>query len=172
MKTTGMVRRIDELGRIVIPKEIRKQLMMKEGESISFELENDKIVLTKFSMLNKMGPMVQALLEGMYAKYQNSFLICDRDTVIACSSDALAKYQRKPISKDLKRVIESQEKQIEGMVYLLDSDEKLTVLPLINEQESQGALLMLTKQTPYYMMDESLLEFVRDVIEQEMRSCV
>lgn len=55
MKTTGMVRRIDELGRIVIPKEMRKQLMMKEGESISFSLEDDKIILTKFSMLNKMG---------------------------------------------------------------------------------------------------------------------
>ena len=47
MKTTGMVRRIDELGRIVIPKEIRKQLMMKEGESISFFLEDDKIFIIK-----------------------------------------------------------------------------------------------------------------------------
>ena len=46
MKTTGMVRRIDELGRIVIPKEMRKQLMMKEGESISFSLEDDRIILT------------------------------------------------------------------------------------------------------------------------------
>ena len=50
MKTTGMVRRIDDLGRIVIPKEIRKQLMLKEGESVSFAVEHNHIVLTKFSI--------------------------------------------------------------------------------------------------------------------------
>ena len=71
MKTTGMVRRIDELGRIVIPKEIRKQLMMKEGESIAFALENDKIILTKFSSLNKVSPIIEGLLEGLYQKYHN-----------------------------------------------------------------------------------------------------
>ena len=62
MKATGVIRRIDELGRIVIPKEIRKQLMMKEGESIAFALENDKIILTKFSSLNKVSPIIEGLL--------------------------------------------------------------------------------------------------------------
>ena len=71
MKNTGMVRRIDELGRIVIPKEMRKQLMIKEGESIAFSLDNDKIILTKYSVLNKLTPLVQSLLEGLYRQYQN-----------------------------------------------------------------------------------------------------
>lgn len=172
MKTTGMVRRIDELGRIVIPKEIRKQLMMKEGESISFSLENDKIVLTKFSMLNKLSPTVQVLLEGLYMKYHNTFLLCDHEQIIACSSDGLSFYQRKQLSSDLSLVIKSQEKRIEEMVDFVDEQQKVTIIPLVNGQESQGALVMLTKQTPFYMMDETLLEFVKEVIEQEIEACV
>lgn len=172
MKATGMVRRIDELGRIVIPKEIRKQLMMKEGESISFSLEEDKIILTKFSMLNKMGATAQVLLEGLYSKYQNTFLLCDLERIIACSSDGLAKYQRKPISKDLAFKIKNQEEQIETMTELNGGEYQITVFPLISEQQSQGALIMITNQTPYYMMEKTLLGFVKDVIEQEMEACV
>ncbi|MFR7590463.1 MAG: AbrB/MazE/SpoVT family DNA-binding domain-containing protein [Longibaculum sp.] len=172
MKTTGMVRRIDELGRIVIPKEIRKQLMMKEGESISFALEDDKIVLTKFSMLNKMGPMVQVLLDGLYNKYHNTFLLCDKQQIIASSQDGLAKYQRKKLSQDLIDIMERQEKQIEVFTRLSEQEVKLSLIPLVNAQEIQGALLIITKQTAYYMMDEALLEFIKNVIEQEIEACV
>lgn len=172
MKTTGMVRRIDELGRIVIPKEIRKQLMMKEGESIAFSLEDDKVVLTKFSSLNKLSSTVQILLEGLYNKYHNTFLLCDQDKVIAVSSDGLAQYQRKFISKDLSLVIQNQEQKIETPITLLDENCQLTVLPLQYEQAPQGALLMITKQTPYYMMEEGILKFVKDIIEQEIDACV
>lgn len=51
-------------------------------------------------------------------------------------------------------------------------EEKVTIYPLSQEAESVGALLMLTRQTPYYTMDETLLEFIKDVIEQEIESCV
>lgn len=172
MKTTGMVRRIDELGRIVIPKEIRKQLMMKEGESIAFSLENEKIVLTKFSVLNKMSPTIQTLLEGLYAKYRNTFLLCDKEQVIICSSDGLSQYQRKQIPDDLHLFIEQQQKQIEVTMSFIDGEYQVTLLPLVVEQESQGAFIMLTKQTPYYQIDETLLKFIKSIIEQEMMACV
>ena len=100
MKTTGMVRRIDDLGRIVIPKEIRKQLMLKEGESVSFAVEHNHIILTKFSMLYKLSPTIQILLERLYSKYHNTFLLCDKRCIVVCSSDGLAKYQRRELSKD------------------------------------------------------------------------
>ena len=77
MKETGIVRRIDELGRIVIPKEIRKQLLIKEGESISFSMDSDKIVLSKYSYLSKLSSNVQRMLELLYKKYGNVFMLCD-----------------------------------------------------------------------------------------------
>lgn len=172
MKTTGMVRRIDELGRIVIPKEIRKQLMMKEGESISFSLEDEKIILTKFSILNKMSPTIQVLLDGLYTKTQNTFLVCNKDYIIASSQDGLARFQRKTLSQDLKLMIQNQNKITEQMMDFVDGQYKVTVFPLIHTQEAIGAFIMLTNQTPYYMVESSLLEFVKDVIEQEIEACV
>ena len=67
---------------------------------------------------------------------------------------------------------ENQEKQIEVMMDFFGQEEKVTIYPLSQEAESVGALLMLTRQTPYYTMDETLLEFIKDVIEQEIESCV
>ena len=52
MKCTGVIRRIDELGRIVIPKEIRKSLAIREGESLEIFIENDRLIMTKYSKLD------------------------------------------------------------------------------------------------------------------------
>ena len=55
MKATGIVRRLDDLGRLVIPKEIRKQYHLKEGDSIEFYIENEKIILEKYDVLSSKG---------------------------------------------------------------------------------------------------------------------
>lgn len=172
MKTTGMVRRIDDLGRIVIPKEIRKQLMLKEGESVSFAVEHNHIILTKFSMLYKLSPTIQILLERLYSKYHNTFLLCDKRCIVVCSSDGLAKYQRRELSKDFLLLLQKREQQIEITMEFYGKEEKVTIFPLLYEQVVQGALVMLSHQTPYYLMDQTLLEFVRDIIEEELESCV
>ncbi len=171
MKTTGMVRRIDELGRIVIPKEIRKQLKMTEGESVAFSLEDEKVVLTKFSMLHKISPMVQILLENLEQKYQNSFMITDDKQVLMCSKDALAQYQKKKLDSELSLLLNQQEEIVEKEMDFFGTEEKVTVIPLISEQKSLGSLIMLTKRTPYYKMDETLITFIKGVIEQEIEHC-
>ena len=172
MKTTGMVRRIDDLGRIVIPKEIRKQLMLKEGESVSFAVEHNHIVLTKFSILHKLSPTIQILLERLYSKYHNTFLLCDKRCIVVCSSDGLAKYQRRDLTKDFLLLLDQKEQHIETTVEFYGKQEQVTIYPLLCEQEIQGALIMLSHQTPYYLMDQTLLDFVKDIIEEEIESCV
>ena len=70
MKATGVVRRIDELGRIVIPKEIRKTMRIREGENIEIYTDtNDEIVLRKYSIMKKLGDFAQ-----VYADSINNFL--------------------------------------------------------------------------------------------------
>lgn len=172
MKTTGMVRRIDELGRIVIPKEIRKQLMMKEGESISFSLEEDRIVLTKFSMLNKLSPVIDSLLDGLYQRYHNTFMVTDLETILMCSSNGLSIYQRKTLPKDLSLALCQQRQYIEEMMEFVHKERKVSLFPLMQGNQCVGSFIMISEQTPYYMLDESLLEFVREVIEQEIDACV
>lgn len=171
MKTTGMVRRIDELGRIVIPKEIRKQLMMKEGESISFSLEDDKIILTKYSLLNKLSPVIQSLLDGLYQKYHNTMIVCDLDTIMMTSSHALSTYQRKTLPIEMKEAL-IRDEFFKEKEFNLTGYQKVTLFPLKQESRVIGGLLMFSEQTPFYKVDETLITFVKNVIEQEIDACV
>ena len=66
MKTTGVVRRIDDLGRIVIPKEIRKTLRIKDGESVEIFLDSDNIVLKKYSPLGGIPNFYKEYADSIY----------------------------------------------------------------------------------------------------------
>ena len=69
MKATGIIRRIDDLGRVVIPKEIRKNLRIKEGDNLEIFVENEEIIFKKFSMMNKINDLANELTDSIYTYY-------------------------------------------------------------------------------------------------------
>ena len=96
MKTTGVVRRIDELGRIVIPKEIRKTLKIKDGESLEIFLEDGNIILKKYSHF----------VDSISSSIDKTVLITDRCSVIAGAGALKNDYITFNISSDVDRIIE------------------------------------------------------------------
>lgn len=74
MKATGIVRRLDDLGRLVIPKEIRKQYRMKEGDSIEFFIDNDQIIIQKHDIMSKHKEEILIMCDTLHAIYQNTVL--------------------------------------------------------------------------------------------------
>ena len=83
MKETGILRRIDELGRIVIPKEIRKKLKIREGDNIDIFVSDDTVILKKYSLLKDLDNILAILLEG-YRQYGNiSLVVTNLDHVIS-----------------------------------------------------------------------------------------
>lgn len=83
MKTTGVVRKIDELGRIVIPKEIRKNLKLNIGSPLEIYVDGSKIVLEKYSSLLALSEISQDCLDLIYSMYNVSCLITDNEKIIA-----------------------------------------------------------------------------------------
>ena len=79
MKATGIVRRLDDLGRLVIPKEIRKQYRLKEGDSIEFFTENDRILIQKFDVMSKNIEEICIMCETLQAMYQNTVLFIQEE---------------------------------------------------------------------------------------------
>ena len=73
MKATGIVRRLDDLGRLVIPKEIRKQFRMKEGDSIEFFIDSDRIVIQKHDMMSKHIEDILIMCDTLYIKTKSFF---------------------------------------------------------------------------------------------------
>ena len=89
MKETGILRRIDELGRIVVPKEIRKKLKIREGDSIDIFVTNDTIVLKKYSLLKDLETILAILLEA-YKQNSNVYIVVTNlENVIASNKDEI-----------------------------------------------------------------------------------
>ena len=114
MKSTGVVRRIDDLGRIVIPKEIRRNLRIKEGENLEIFIDNENIILKKYSMMNKINDLAQELTDAIYTFTHHNVFITDRDTIIAGSGKLRKQYINKPISNFIDKSINRREKILEN----------------------------------------------------------
>ena len=113
MKETGIVRRIDDLGRIVIPKELRRTLRIREGESLEIFVENNNIVLKKHSAMDNMEEFSRKYVESIYATVKQNILITDRDNIIAAAGPIKKKYVDKPISEYLENSINRRDNFIE-----------------------------------------------------------
>lgn len=85
MKSTGVVRRIDDLGRIVLPKEIRKTLRIREGESLEIYTNEEEIILKKFTSASDLKEISQSLIDTIASTIKSNIFIADRDNIIAGS---------------------------------------------------------------------------------------
>ena len=114
MKATGVVRRIDELGRIVIPKEIRKTLRIREGENLEIFLDDqENIVLKKYFALNHFVEEAKTFVNTIYHLTRHSVIITDTDKVIAMAGVEKELLDQKPISEQLKDIIARRDKMFE-----------------------------------------------------------
>lgn len=110
MKSTGIVRRIDELGRIVIPKEIRKNLHIREGESVEIFTDSDNIILKKFSVIKSIDDLAQNLVDSIYSVLKCNVIVTDTNNIIATNSKIKKQLLGKNISDYLISLIDRREK--------------------------------------------------------------
>jgi AbrB family transcriptional regulator (stage V sporulation protein T) len=93
VKATGIVRRIDDLGRIVIPKEIRRILRIRNGESLEIYIdEPELIVLKKFSPMSELEDFAKEYVDSIYTTVKHNIVITDRDKIIAVAGPLRKKY--------------------------------------------------------------------------------
>lgn len=81
-------------------------------------------------------------------------------------------YQRKKLPQDFILSLEQNKTCVEEMIEFIDGIHKVTTLPLMKEMQCVGALVMITEKTSYYMVDETILEFAKNIIEREGEECV
>lgn len=152
MKETGVSRRIDELGRIVIPKEIRKNLKIREGDQMEFYVEKEYVVLRKQSSLKGLDEDIEHLLEVLYRKLKQTVILTDLDKVIYSLGEK--KYEGIDLTSKYKSILNK--RQIyDG--YILDFaiaspyNSDIYMLPLISYGELYGSIIVL--QNNDYLLD-------------------
>ena len=107
MKATGIVRRIDDLGRIVIPKEIRRTLRIKEGDPLEiFTDRQGEVIFKKYSPISELQTFAAEYADTLQRTSAMPIFICDRDEIIAVSGASKKEYMDRKISKGLEEIVE------------------------------------------------------------------
>lgn len=107
MKATGIVRRIDDLGRVVIPKEIRRTMRIREGDPLEIYTDRDgEVIFKKYSPIGELSAFAAQYAETLYKTCNLAVVISDRDAVIASAGVSRKEYAEKALSEALERVME------------------------------------------------------------------
>ncbi len=107
MKATGIVRRIDDLGRVVIPKEIRRTMRIREGDPLEIYTDREgEVIFKKYSPIGELASFAAQYAETLHKTCSLSVAICDRDAVIACAGVPKREYADHRISGELESIIE------------------------------------------------------------------
>ena len=108
MKATGIVRRIDDLGRVVIPKEIRRTMRIREGDPLEIFTDREgEVIFKKYSPIGELQNFATEYCDTLQKTSGMPIFICDRDAVIAVSGASKREYMDKKISKDLEDIMDN-----------------------------------------------------------------
>ncbi len=107
MKATGIVRRIDDLGRVVIPKEIRRTMRIREGDPLEIYTDREgEVIFKKYSPIGELAAFAAQYAETLHKICDISVIICDRDAVIASAGVGKREYADKKMSEELEEIVE------------------------------------------------------------------
>ena len=151
MKSTGITRRIDDLGRIVIPKEIRKNLKIKENEVLEIFINNDEIILKKFSHFNDSEKVLSDYIKVINDMTSNDVIITDRDKVIL-STKLEEKLLNKKLSEYVNDLIENRStflsNDMKG-IEVIDNEkikQNYYFIPFIIDSDVVGSIIMFSSK--------------------------
>jgi len=159
LKATGIVRRIDELGRVVIPKEIRRTLRIREGDPLEIFTDRDgEVILKKYSPMGEMGEFAKQFAESVQKTVGHTVCVADRDAVLAASGGGRKEYLEQPISSQVESIMNQRRPLIVSSpstgkaVPLLHSEEDGSayscqlIVPILSEGEVIGSVIVWDKE--------------------------
>lgn len=155
MKATGIVRRIDDLGRVVVPKEIRRTLRIREGDPLEIFTDREgEIILKKYSPIGELSAFAKQYADALAQSCGHIISITDRDQHIAVSGAARKELLNQPIGPALEELINQRETRncIVGDKEFIpisnDKDETFTaqvICPIITEGDAIGAVIITSR---------------------------
>ncbi len=163
MKSTGVVRRVDDLGRIVIPKEIRRTLRIRDGESLEIFVDSEMIALKKFSKMSDMYDVTKELVDIINSNINKTVLITDRDRFIAGSGPLKKNYVDKNISGFLEKIMKDRKNVIETSLHPIELLENVkeslayVIYPIIMNGDTIGLVLVISEKSDIGQLEEKLV---------------
>jgi AbrB family transcriptional regulator (stage V sporulation protein T) len=188
MKATGIVRRIDDLGRVVIPKEIRRTLRIREGDPLEIFVDRDgEVILKKYSPIGELGNFAKEYADSLFEAIGHIACISDRDTIIAVSGASKKEFLDKPVGSAVERVMEDRNSILfnntgditqgkDCAIIESDNDEEgckfsaQVIAPIISQGDPIGTVIICSKEAGTTMgeMEVKLAETAAGFLAKQM----
>ena len=173
MKTTGIIRRIDDLGRIVIPKELRKTLRIKNGDSLEIFVDNEDIVLKKYSPMESIEEAAGKYVDSFNKVIKHSVIVTDKDKVIAASGLLKKRYLGKKISEFTERSIERRDSFVERQKRIFSFVDEVEDLgyysfsSIISDGDTIGSVIIISIESPILEYEEKMAVVLSKLLSEK-----
>lgn len=185
MKATGIVRRIDDLGRVVIPKEIRRTLRIREGDPLEIFVDREgEVILKKYSPIGELGDFAKEYADSLNETIGHISMIADRDVIIAVAGANKREFLSKSVGKAVERALEERTTLVmnnldatadENMHVIQNDDREYTIkaqviAPIITQGDPIGAVIIVTKDANVTLgdMEVKLAETAAGFLAKQM----
>lgn len=153
MKATGIVRRIDDLGRVVIPKEIRRTMRIREGDPLEIYTEKDgEVIFKKYSPIGELGEFAVTYAESLSKASGRAALITDRDSIIAVSGLPKKDLMERRVSSDVESVMNEKQSYRSSSgdgISIAEGVDKYSagvVVPIVSEGDTIGSVIFVMNE--------------------------
>ena len=156
MKATGIVRRIDELGRVVIPKEIRRTLRLKDGDPLEIFTDRDELMLKKYSPIATLEKFSEGTTKSLGDLSGCLAIICDTDEILYASGEGRKEFAKKHVSRQLENIMKDRRSYVAnlaegGDIVPLTDDANMNVtaqiiVPIVSGGDCLGAVSLLSSE--------------------------
>ena len=156
MKATGIVRRIDDLGRVVIPKEIRRTMRIREGDPLEIFTDREgEVILKKYSPIGELSDFAQEYAESLQQATGHITCISDKDNIIAVVGATKKEFMGKRLSKELEKMIHDKKASLletnESTVNIVEDQEgespftSQVIASIVTHGDAIGAVILASK---------------------------
>ena len=180
MKATGIVRRIDDLGRVVIPKEIRRTMRIREGDPLEIYTERDgSVIFKKYSLLGGVAEFAAQMCDTLNRTTGRTVVITDRDSTVAVAGAPRRELADQAISPELERLMEARKiyryTDGESRIYVCDGLERYflgVAAPILSEGDLMGCVMLLLEQgsAPLTESEQKLVQTVAGFLGRQMEN--
>lgn len=155
MKATGIVRRIDDLGRVVIPKEIRRTMRIREGDPLEIFTDHEgEVIFKKYSPIGELSGVAVQYADALNKACGLAIVVIDRDVVVACAGVSKKEILEHRISTEIENIIDGRQLYIwnssDQKILVSDKQEKYFVqvaMPIFAEGDVIGAVAIVGSET-------------------------
>jgi AbrB family transcriptional regulator (stage V sporulation protein T) len=174
MKATGIVRRIDDLGRVVIPKEIRRTLRIRENDPLEIFTDREgEIIFKKYSPMGDLGDFAQEYVDALHESTNHIAVIADQDEIIAVNGAPKKTLLGKRITGDVERLLGTKESHVINTPQENSPVEGFSctgqvLTPIIKEGVVLGAVMLVSKDTTVSDVERKLCETASNFLAKQL----